>query len=380
MDAITVAILLFSAIAIEILVYSKMYFKKMSYNCEFNVHTAKVGDEVELIETVVNRKRLPIPWLRVSIFSSRWLEYAGDLSSVVDETRYVSSVFYTGGNQKVKRTWPITCTKRGIFDLSNVTLIGGDPLGFTTLSTGVDATASIMVYPIPIDVEESLVPLSLMLGETIVNRWIIDDPFLIAGVRDYTPSDTMNRIHMGATAKTGRLMVKKCDFTSSVTMTIILNMQSIERELDRIVDKNSIEVGIRIAAGFFDMACNMGIPFRFLSNGKIRGEHSRYAYSELNAGPSQQEMLLVTLAKLEMFYDVHFDKFCSEALSDLADSECIMITSFVDDAIADSIRELKAQKNSVKLVILDYAADTSKVPEGISVYLYKKQGTKEGVG
>jgi hypothetical protein len=333
-----------------------------------------------LIETVINRKRLPIPWLRVSIFSSRWLEYAGGLSSVVDETRYVSSIFYTGGRQKVKRTWPIICTKRGVFNLSNVTLIGGDPLGFTTVSTGVEATASIMVYPLALDVEESLVPLSLMLGETIVNRWIIDDPFLIAGVRDYTPSDTMNRIHMGATAKTGRLMVKKCDFTSSVTMTIILNMQSIERELDKIVDKNLIEIGIRIAAGFFDMACNMGIPFRLLSNGRIRGEHARYTFSELNAGPSQQEMLMVTLAKLEMFYDVHFDRFCSEALTDLADSECIIITSYVDDAIADSIRELKAQKNSVKLVILDYSADTSKVPEGTGVFLYKKQGSKEGVG
>ena len=377
MEAIIIAILIFGAIVAQTLVYQKKFFKKLVYTCDFTKHRAKVGDTVELIETVTNRKSLPIPWLRVSIFSSKWLEYADNLSTVIDENRFVSSIFYTGGKKRTKRTWSIKCIKRGFFEVSNITLIGGDPLGFTTVSKGADVSASILVYPDAVDIDKHLVPLNILSGDTIVRRWISDDPFLVAGVRQYTPADTMNRIHMKATARMGHLMVKKCDFTSSITMTILLNMQSVERETGEVVDKRAIENGIRIAAGFFANAQITGVPFRFASNGVTLDDPDDYVNTDSKAGEVQYENLLEILAKLKMGYKDYFNRFLTEITSGIRDSEVAIITAFVDDEMAEHMRSMLLMRNSVKLIMLDYSVDTSKVPEGVEMFLYRKKAKSE---
>ena len=377
MEAIALALVIFIAIAIQCVIYQKRFFKNLYYSCDFNKHRARVGEKVELVETVVNNKKLPVPWLRVSIFSSKWLEYAGNISNIIDETRYVSSIFHTSGRKRVKRKWTIECKKRGVFEINNITLIGGDPLGIVSISESARANTNILVYPDSVDVEQSLLPLNIMQGETIVRRWISDDPFLISGVREYTPTDTMNRIHMAATAKVGSLMVKKCDFTSCLTVTIILNMQSIENERADVVDKKAVENGIRICAGFFDIALQHGVPFRFVTNASTLDEPGEHVFSECKAGLPQHGSLLEILAKLNLNYNTYFNDFLDSTYMGINDSEVILVTSFIDDEMVENILKLKKGGNNIKIIFLDYSADISKVPEGVESFMYRKKGRKE---
>ena len=140
------------------------------------------------METVYNGKLLPVPWLRVDIHTSRWLEFARTCSVIAQENRHVTSSFVLRSYQKITRKWKLKCLK-GVFHTENVTLVSGDLLNFSNVSEAMPVNATLIVYPQIIELEELFVPVSLQQGDRVVNRWIIDDPFIVAGVREYAPGD-----------------------------------------------------------------------------------------------------------------------------------------------------------------------------------------------
>jgi uncharacterized protein (DUF58 family) len=138
----------------------------------------------------------------------------------------VTSSFTLRSYQKITRKWKLKCLKRGVFTTENVTLVSGDLLNFHISSVPRPVNISLMVYPEIIDLEGMFVPVNLVQGDRVVNRWIVDDPFVVAGARDYMAGDPMNRIHWLASARTGKLMVKKNEHTSQNSLSVLLNMQS----------------------------------------------------------------------------------------------------------------------------------------------------------
>ena len=48
-------------------------------------------------------------------------------------------------------------------------------------------------------------------GDVLVKRWIMPDPFLVGGLREYRAGDPMRSVHWGASARTGRMQVKTYD-------------------------------------------------------------------------------------------------------------------------------------------------------------------------
>lgn len=71
-----------------------------------------------------------------------------------------------------------------------------------------------MVYPNLIDLNSSFVVADSLQGDVFVRRWIIEDPIMISGIRDYTPSDNYKDINWKATAKNQTLKVNKYDYTA----------------------------------------------------------------------------------------------------------------------------------------------------------------------
>ncbi len=369
MEIIAIIILFFIVVQLQSFIFYKFVLSRLEYRCSFSVTEAYEGDELFLVETVCNRKILPVPWLKVDIHSSRWLDFANSHSVVAQDNRRVTSSFFLRSFQKTTRRWKLKCLKRGVFTTENVTLVSGDILGLFISSIPVTVNASLVVYPEIIDLDSVIMPIDITQGDTVVNRWIVDDPFIVSGAREYTPRDPMNRIHWKATARQNKLMVRKNDFTSRLNMTVILNIQSIEFEYDRVVDRDMIEMGIKVAATLIDRALRMGIPVRLGTNGCTIDDRQNMIFTGQAAGREHTTGLLKLLAKLELKNLKDFDDYLAGISGEITNNDVIIITSYVNNQIYEIVSEMSQRGNVVKLIILNKLVDLRNLPRGIDAYI-----------
>lgn len=368
MEIIALALIFAFALGAEVLLFGRFAFTGLKYRCEFSSPEAYEGDKLFLVETVYNRKLLPVPWLKVDIHSSRWLNFAGTCSVVAQENRRVTSSFTLRGYQRTTRRWHLACLKRGVFTTENVTLVSGDLLNFRVVSIPVRVNASLTVYPEIIDLEEVFTPVNFLQSDNIVRRWIVDDPFIVAGARDYTGSDPLNRIHWPATAREGRLMIRKNDFTAQNSLAILLNMQSKPDEYADIIYKDKAELGIKAAATLLNRALEAGMPVRLATNGCIPEEQNRTILTGEAADREHAAGLLKILAKLTMRTVKDFEYFMEDITDVITNSRVIIITPYVSRQLGEQIRRLQDASNTVGVILLGRAFEYGAFPGDLEIY------------
>src|SRR5699024_4850456 len=148
----------------------------------------------------------------------------------------------------------VTCTKRGFYQFQTVSLSTGDIFGIDKTYTSAASSAEIIVYPQLVAMEDLPLPAHSWLGEVIARRWIIDDPFLFAGVRDCASGDPLNAINWKSTARTNRLQVSKKDFSADHHIMIYINFNQTEDIWRPIVDESLMEETISYAASIAQYA------------------------------------------------------------------------------------------------------------------------------
>lgn len=377
MEVIALVVIFFICLSLQSWFFGRFAFTKLDYCCKFSTDEAHEGDSIYLVETVYNKKILPIPWLKVDIHSSRWLDFAGTCSVIHQDSRRVTSSFVLRGYQKTTRKWKMKCLKRGVFITENVTLVSGDLLNLRTASIPVRVDANLVVYPEIIDLRKMYKPVNYLQSDNIVKRWIIDDPFIIAGVREYTAGEPLNRVHWPATAREGRLMIRKNDFTSLLSVTVLLNMQSNLYEYTDVANKNLIEFGIKTAASVLDEAMKEGAPVRLGTNGCILNNPGQIIFTGEAADSSHYRDLLKILASLSLKSVKDFEVFLDMQMPELENGSIIIITAYLSRNLCDQIRTLYWQGNSVTILMLDSIYEPGVILEGIDMFLLSEISSKK---
>jgi uncharacterized protein (DUF58 family) len=158
---------------------------------------AQVGRPLEERLLVRNTGSLPKLWLEVRDHS----DLPGHAPSKVLTT--------IGAHQE--RVWVARtiCRERGRFRLGPLTLTSGDPFGLFQVKRAIPQTAHVVIYPHTVDLPEFPLPLGLMPGGEALRRRTHYVTPNAAGVRDYAPGDSINRIHWPSSARRDRLIVKE---------------------------------------------------------------------------------------------------------------------------------------------------------------------------
>lgn len=238
----------------------------------------------------------------------------------------------------------------------------------------VDVNARLTVLPAPADLTLDFRTPKHMIGDVIVRRHLLFDPFLIAGVRAYTPGDTMNRIHWLATARQGELMVHNNEYSAGQSLSVILNIQSRPYEKDGVIDKDKIEDAIRLAAGYFDSTLRTGIPVRFLCNaGPL---HSREAVvTEEYHGREHVNELMRRLAALPLSSTENFPTFLGTTCRDINSSDIVILTCYANADIFAYATQKQAMGSSVRLIHIGSLPDTVTPPDDLPVFTYREEGS-----
>jgi uncharacterized protein (DUF58 family) len=172
----------------------------------------QVGKYFEESLDLLNRSRFAKLWVEAQDFSDLPGHQAG---------RVINSLRSGANSRWQTRT---LCQRRGRFTIGPIILASGDPLGIFRFSRTIPDTTSLVVAPATVDIPQFMRPTGYLPGGEAMYRRTPYITASVAGVRDYAPGDSFNRIHWPTTARTGRLTSKEFELDPLADVWLCLDM------------------------------------------------------------------------------------------------------------------------------------------------------------
>lgn len=262
-------------------------FSNLSYKMEIQKKWAEIGEEIEISTVIENKKPLAVSFLRVNENFPRNFNVRNNLYSL-----------FIMPYQRVRRTYKIFAERRGLYLIQDVNFELGDFIGFDTNKKNIKIEEEIMIYPKKIDIRENLVPIGSFTGDISVKRWIIDDPLMTIGIREYTGNEPERFIHWPSSLRHGNLMVKNFDFTSDNSVLIILNVETMKPSW-KAVEEELTEKVISLARGVMEEFEDAKIPYGFACNEyNSRSDFGRNYFYQPGLGANHLNNLLQVLSRI----------------------------------------------------------------------------------
>ncbi|MCL1834950.1 MAG: DUF58 domain-containing protein [Oscillospiraceae bacterium] len=201
---------------------------KLEY--DLSARCVEPGAPIHVHATVTNGSRVPISYLAVNetypmeATLPKGIMYRNRLDSL-----QIKKICRVKGRQKKKLTMEASVEKRGVYTFNSDSIEFGDFLGFREVSKTTLQKREIVVYPKrdgPPDITDAL---GRFLGDVAARRFLIRDPILTAGCREYTGREPMKEIHWLQSAHRGELMVREFDYTRQISACVVLAVDSIDQ-------------------------------------------------------------------------------------------------------------------------------------------------------
>lgn len=314
MKIIGIGIIAFFLVVIQMMLYKKYWAKNLHVSVTFRQNAIYEGAEGELVEVIENRKRLPLPMLKVKFQTSKNLWFGDEKGSKTTDQYYRNDIFQVGGGEKITRTLHFVGKKRGYYRINNIDLVASDLFFLNEDSQSLAMQEYMYVYPSIYQKEDFRLSLQKLNGEIIVKRHMLEDPFEYRGIREYQPFDDIRSVNWKATARTGKLKVNQKNYTAMQTIRIFLNLddESIWKKY------NEMEKCMQMAMGIASFFLSQGIRVSCYVNSKDILTDEPVEIQGLS-GIAQLEVLGKSLARVDVsksahgFVQLYRDKILSDA-------------------------------------------------------------------
>lgn len=322
--------------------------KNLSCTRAFSLPAVFEGEEAELIEVVRNDRPIIIPWLLVESRISPYLQLGRQDNLHVSGEMYYCSQFTLLPYQQIRRRHRVRFLHRGTYNLGNASLTAGDILGFSRFQRTQSLDVPVLVYPHLIPDDNLPIPMSRMLGEITHRPQLLQDPFLIRGLRPYQPGDPVRDIHWPATARTGDVQVRVHDNSARTKLLVVLNTQIQELQWhDHLSDEQAeyIEKGICLAATACIRALREGLAVGFAANMPVDDAKESVLLMPAD-GATREEELLTTFARLRVLRTQSFPSLL-EDLAKYSGMDVLILSSYDSDSIQTALIELQRRGNQI---------------------------------
>jgi len=357
-------LLALAAIAIvHRVLYYNITLRYFRYTCALSGCRVLEGDKIELYEIIENRAFLPMLWLRVETRFDGALLFTRNDNTHVSAGLYHRSIFSAPPFRRVKRTYEILCSKRGYYRFGSSTVTTGDITGIENVIVTGGSDIELHVCPRPLPRHEIALPTRSWQGDMVVRRFILPDPFMPAGVRDYTPRDPMSSVNWKASAKTGGLVVHRRDYTADSRLIVFFNIdESAEQWTYAGPMQNQImERALRLTATVVETAIANGMKTAFRTNAASSRDGGEVALPPA-FGRAHRDEIFAAMAEIKLIRTRSFHMLLREAAETVCDSDILLITRFVTKEMDAEIDKLRKAGNKVELYMVpDY---TEQAPAG----------------
>jgi len=328
-----IGLLFFLLFLLQKLLYRRLWDQNLTVDISFAREHIFEGEESTLREIIQNKKKLPLPMLKVKFRTDRHLIFGDSVEGArTTDQFYRNDMFRVGGGEKITRTLKFTGGRRGFYEIDGASLVASDIFLTSQMVDDLPLHAEIYVYPKPYDSQEMRRSLTQLNGEVLSRRHLLEDPFEYRGIREYQPFDAMRSINWKATAKTGELKVNQKNYTSLKSIRIFFNVEDngiLKKEI-------CVEASLQLTAGLSAFFLKQGIQTACCGNGVDIKTHKPLVI-EARAGDGQFDTICRGLARLDLeqpaadFCGCFEEKLFSEAKGTIT---CFVSPNQYDDFVA----------------------------------------------
>ena len=352
--------LLIAIVIISLIINSfflKNGFRDVHYDMEIEKTFVEIGEDVTVRSIIENRKYLPIPYIEIK---ESFPHFVGN--------RLHNMTLLIKARERVIRTHLHKTEKRGQFKDILIELKLGDFLGFYYKNQKLILKKNINVKPKKVALKDQISSAASMQGDISVRRWIIDDPLMIAGVREYNTMDSQKLIHWPSSVRQGRLMVKKFDFTSENSTIVVLNNETVKPCPEK-PTVNLIEDSIISCRSICDDLDAKNIEFAFTSNAYNYSSYYERGYSVSSGlGSNHLNSVLEILSVIDYKPDLRYHRLIQRLeTKNMIHSSIILVTPRILDEYIDTINNLALKVPKV-IVVTHTDENIKELDNNIMIY------------
>lgn len=341
-----IAVILLAVILLAVLekYWAPWSLKALRFRGSTDKLLARPGETVTWRADVENHSRMPILFARlretfpahVTIQGEQaWLEAHRTESF---QQWHIEEKMSLMPRQRCTRTVSFSIDKRGAYQVGGYGLSAGDLLGISE-ATMSGPGQEIVIMPERSDDRSALQALGGFLGDVSVRRFILEDPILTVGFRDYTGREPMKAVSWTRTAMTGRLQVKQYDHTAEQTVMVLLNVEG--------GTLNDLEECFRLTRSVCEQLEQKNIPYAFRTNGNLPGPVGKVFSLAEGLGGAHLSTILYGLGKADDTCFQSFSFLVKQTLRHRKNNEAyIIVTPELDEQGRASLRLLEGAVGS----------------------------------
>ncbi|MDR2899075.1 MAG: DUF58 domain-containing protein [Clostridiales bacterium] len=238
------------------------------------------GEVFELILKVTNRSYRFMPFIKIEqMLPNNVICHTEGvvIENVLGNLRHISSL-YMMPKSRITRRLRVSINDRGRYVFSGIKAHGGDFLGINETKRFIPFHNEVVVYPRLLNTPDVMAVLGGFIGDISVRRFIIEDPVLTVGVREYTGKEPMKSISWNHSARMGSLMVKQFDYTIDPAVSLIVDVENGGEEGSR----ELIERVYSLTRTVCQTLEGKGMKYDILTNAVLSDGFARWSY--LNEG------------------------------------------------------------------------------------------------
>ncbi|MBQ9886316.1 MAG: DUF58 domain-containing protein [Lachnospiraceae bacterium] len=305
------------------------------------------GEESSMTIKITNRKFMPLPSVLFKFKIGKGISLIDNENSFVSDNVYVRHVFTLMSYQRVTRKSRFTGSKRGYYPVESLDVIAYDLMFLSSEMITMPCDISIYVFPARSEYSESLkIPFRQIVGQTLINSTMYEDPFEFRGIREYQTYDNIKKINWNASAKTGELKVNQYFDTTKQSAVILLNL-----EKARCYGEDALqEESIRMARTLLEWFSAKGISTCVYTNARdvITGKE---VHLDFGAGNAFITNALRTLARINLNCEIRaFSEIAAEHDDDV-NSVYVMISANTLDSTKNVFNELSGKLSYTRWIV-----------------------------
>lgn len=388
----------------QFFVYRKHRFDRIRYTIELSREEVFEGDDLYFYETLENTGKFPSPYLKVSTNLPEGLEFILLEESVHDgfdrgmrgkrklmQTSCVQSVFVLRPGTGIRRRWRIRCRRRGTYRPEDTIVLSDDLLGMNIMTKRIfpqNGMQTLVVLPRAEELDTHYTTSRYLCGDLISNHCPVADPLSICGIREYTQSDPMNKIHWMQSVAHGKMMVRMEEKTARFDFNLLLNMNTRPIELHQNVSSDTValERCIGVCAALLDRIAATDIPVRMLANtDSLAGDAlpvaedaeqdpigAKIYLSRLFRGRSDALDALRLLAAIQPTVSVPTEKMLAHIAAHPTlygeSRHFVVVSAYLDDVLLHFYRELQQKGYQVIFYLTTSRIDADEIPSDAEIY------------